>query len=55
MLVVPHIDYHNFVPITLGTLTLGLIDDHFVENQQVETLEQEWRLVHQVCPPRVIN
>ena len=24
MLVVPHIDYHDFVPITLGTLTLGL-------------------------------
>ena len=47
MLVVPHIDYHDFVPITLGTLTLGLIDDHFVENQQVGTLEQEWRLVHQ--------
>ena len=47
MLVLPHIDYHDFVPLTLGTLTLGLIDNHFVENQQVETLEQEWRLVHQ--------
>ena len=47
MLVVPHIEYHDFVPITLGTLTLGLIDDYFVENQQVGTLEQEWRLVHQ--------
>ncbi|MCG8620490.1 MAG: RNA-directed DNA polymerase, partial [Proteobacteria bacterium] len=47
LLVVPHIDYHDFVPVTLGTLTLGLIDDYFVENQQVGTLEQEWRLVHQ--------
>ena len=47
MLAVPHIEYHDFVPITLGTLTLGLIDDHFVESQQVENLEQEWRLVHQ--------
>ena len=47
LLVVPHIEYHDFVPITLGTLTLGLIDDHFVENQQLETLEKEWRLVHQ--------
>ena len=47
VLVVPHIDYHNFVPITLGTLTLGLIDQHLVETQQVGNLEQEWRLVHQ--------
>ena len=47
LLVVPHIEYHDFVPITLGTLTLGLIDDHFVETQQLETLEKEWRLVHQ--------
>ena len=44
---VPHIEYHDFVPITLGTLTLGMIDDHFVENQQLEALEREWRLVHQ--------
>ena len=41
MLVVSQIDYHDFVPITLGTLILGLIDDHFVENQQVGTLEEE--------------
>ena len=47
VLVVPHIDYHNFVPITLGTLTLGLIDQHLVDTQQVGNLEQEWRLVHQ--------
>ena len=47
VLVVPHIDYHDFVPITLGTLTLGLIDDYLVEKHLVNNLEQEWRLVHQ--------
>ena len=40
LLVVPHIEYHDFVPITLGTLTLGLIDDDFVENQQLKPLKR---------------
>ena len=31
LLVVPHIQYHNYVPVTLGTLTLELINQHFVD------------------------
>ena len=44
---VPHIEYHNFVPITLGTHTLEAIDEHLVSNNLVQNLETEWRLVHQ--------
>ena len=44
ILVVPHIEYHIFVPITLGTHT---IDEHLVTNNLVQNLETEWRLVHQ--------
>ena len=47
ILVVPHIEYHNFVPITLGTHTLETIDEHIVSNNLVQDLETEWRLVHQ--------
>ena len=47
ILVVPHIEYHNFVPITLGTHTLEAIDEHLVTNNLVQNLETEWRLVHQ--------
>ena len=47
ILVVPHIEYHNFVPITLGTYTLEAIDEHLVTNNLVQNLETEWRLVHQ--------
>ena len=47
ILVVPHIEYHNFVPITLGTHTLEAIDQHLVTNNLVQNLETEWRLVHQ--------
>ena len=47
ILVVPHIEYHNFVPITLGTHTLETIDEHLVSNKLVQHLEPEWRLVHQ--------
>ena len=47
ILVVPHIEYHNFVPITLGTHTLETIDEHLVSNNLVSNLETEWRLVHQ--------
>ena len=47
ILVVPHIEYHNFVPITLGTHTLEAIDQHLVSNNLVQSLETEWRLVHQ--------
>ncbi len=39
LLVVPHISYHNYVPITLGTLTLETIDKSFVEQEEVESLE----------------
>ena len=46
ILVVPHIEYHNFVPITLGTHTLEIIDEHLVSNNLVQNLETEWRLVH---------
>ena len=47
VLVVPHIEYHNFVPVTLGTHTLETIDEHVVSNNLVQDLETEWRLVHQ--------
>ena len=47
ILVVPHIEYHNFVPLTLGTHTLEAIDEHLVTNNLVQNLETEWRLVHQ--------
>ena len=47
ILVFPHIEYHNFVPITLGTHTLETIDEHLVSNNLVQNLETEWRLVHQ--------
>ena len=47
ILVVPHIECHNFVPITLGTHTLETIDEHLVNNNLVQNLEIEWRLVHQ--------
>ena len=47
ILVVPHIEYHNFVPITLGTPTLEAIDEHLITNNLVQNLETEWRLVHQ--------
>ena len=47
ILVVPHIEYHNFVPITLGTHTLETIDEHLVSNHLVQNLETEWRLVYQ--------
>ena len=47
ILVVPHIEYHNFVPITLGTHTLETIDEHLISNNLVQNLETEWRLVHQ--------
>ena len=47
VLVVPHIEYHNFVPITLGTHTLETIDEHMVSNNLVQDLETEWRLIHQ--------
>ena len=47
ILVVPHIEYHNFVPIALGTHTLEAIDEHLVTNNLVQNLETEWRLVHQ--------
>ena len=47
ILVVPHTEYHNFVPITLGTHTLEAIDEHLVTNNLVQNLETEWRLVHQ--------
>ena len=30
ILVVPHIEYHNFVPVTLETHTLETIDQHFL-------------------------
>ena len=39
--VVPHIEYHNFVPITLGTHTLEAIDEHLVTNHLVQNLETE--------------
>lgn len=52
LLVVPHIQYHNFVPVTLGTLTLELIDQHLIESQQVEGLDGNWGLVHQVLDIR---
>ena len=44
ILVVPHNEYHNFVPVTLGTHTL---DQHFVSNNLTKELDTEWRLVHQ--------
>ena len=47
ILVVPHIEYHNFVPVTLGTHTLETIDQHFVSNNLIKELDTEWRLVHQ--------
>ena len=47
ILVVPHIEYHNFVPVTLGTHTLETIDQHFVSNNLTKELDTEWRLVHQ--------
>ena len=47
ILVVPHIEYHNFVPITLGTHTLETIDEHLVSINLVQHLETEWRLVQQ--------
>ena len=47
ILVVPHIEYHNFVPVTLGTHTLETIDQHFVSNNLLKELDTEWRLVHQ--------
>ena len=47
ILVVPHIEYHNFVPITLGTHTLEAVDEHLASNNLVQNLETEWRLVYQ--------
>ena len=47
ILVVPHTEYHNFVPITLGTHTLESIDHHLLSNNLVQNLETEWRLVQQ--------
>ena len=47
ILVVPHIEYLNFVPIILGTHTLETIDEHLVSNNLISNLETEWRLVHQ--------
>ena len=47
ILVVPHIEYHNFVPVTLGTHTLETIDQHFVSHNLTKELDTEWRLVHQ--------
>ena len=38
ILVVPHIEYHNFVPITLGTHTLEAVDEHLVTNNLVQNL-----------------
>ena len=38
---VPHIEYHNFVPISLGTYTLEAIDEHLVTNNLVQNLETE--------------
>ena len=48
LLVVPHIQYHNYVPVTLGTLTLELINQHFVDSQQVQDLDANWGLVNKV-------
>ena len=43
ILVVPHIEYHNFVPVTLGTHTLETIDQHFVSNGLTKELDTEWK------------
>ena len=48
LLVVPHIQYHNYVPVMLGTLTLELINQHFVDSQQVQDLDANWGLVNKV-------
>ena len=44
ILVVPHIEYHNFVPITLGTHTLEAIDEHLVSNNLVQNLENRMKI-----------
>ena len=46
-LVVPHILYHNFVPITIGTLTLEHIFDHCKVHDDLDSLPKEWQLVNQ--------
>ena len=46
-LVVPHILYHNFVPITIGTLTLEDIFDHCRVHDDLDSLPKEWQLVNQ--------
>ena len=47
ILVVPHILYHNFVPITLGTLTLARILNHTEDKQLLDAVSPEWHLVNQ--------
>ena len=48
LLVVPHILYHNYVPVTLGTLALEMVDAHLIDTGELKLSDKEWRLVHQV-------
>ena len=52
LLVVPHIPYHNFVPVTLGTKTLDLLISSFKSNQELQDLPLAWERVNQVLVTR---
>ena len=52
LLVVPHIQYHNYVPVTLGTKTLDMLISDFKYHQEMDNLATEWERVHEVLVTR---